>query len=140
MPDKTATAEKQEDVSIRRTPGRSEDPITLDEQLEIGLEDTFPASDPISVLSTTIAGKEPRVKGTDEILAEKRQKREKRASYQAERHRERTRRRGEGRFLGQLLAPENRPALVTGGLIVGGVVALGAIAWAASQSFRRDED
>jgi hypothetical protein len=40
----------------RRTPGRSEDPIVLEEQLQEGLEDTFPASDPVSVTSTLISG------------------------------------------------------------------------------------
>jgi hypothetical protein len=40
----------------RRTPGRSEDRETLEEQLEEGLEDSFPASDAVSVTSTTISG------------------------------------------------------------------------------------
>lgn len=40
----------------RRTPGRSEDPAILEEQLSEGLEDTFPASDPPAVVSTAIAG------------------------------------------------------------------------------------
>jgi len=40
----------------RRTPGRSDDPATLEEQLAEGLEDTFPASDPPTVVSTAIAG------------------------------------------------------------------------------------
>ena len=40
----------------RRTPGRSEDPDVLEEQLQQGLEDTFPASDPVSVTSTLISG------------------------------------------------------------------------------------
>ncbi|HWK63994.1 MAG TPA: hypothetical protein VNS34_03590 [Rhizobiaceae bacterium] len=40
----------------RRTPGRAEDRETLDEQLLQGLEDTFPASDPVSVTSTSISG------------------------------------------------------------------------------------
>lgn len=40
----------------RRTPGRTEDLRTLEEQLQEGLEDTFPASDPISVTSTVISG------------------------------------------------------------------------------------
>ena len=41
----------------RRTPGRAEDRETLEEQLSEGLEDTFPASDPVSVVSTLIAGR-----------------------------------------------------------------------------------
>lgn len=40
----------------RRTPGRAEDRETLDEQLIEGLEDTFPASDPVLVTSTSISG------------------------------------------------------------------------------------
>ena len=40
----------------RRTQGRSEDPSILEEQLQEGLEDTFPASDPVSVTSTLISG------------------------------------------------------------------------------------
>lgn len=40
----------------RRTPGRSEDPKVLEEQLEEGLEDTFPASDPVAVTTTLISG------------------------------------------------------------------------------------
>ena len=32
--------------SKRRTPGRSEDPAVLEEQLQEGLGDSFPASDP----------------------------------------------------------------------------------------------
>jgi hypothetical protein len=42
--------------SRRRTPGRSEDPAVLEEQLQEGLEDSFPASDPVSVTSTLISG------------------------------------------------------------------------------------
>lgn len=45
----------------RRTPGRSEDPSVLEEQLQEGLEDTFPASDPVAVTTTLIprAAKRP---------------------------------------------------------------------------------
>lgn len=46
----------EEDIAARRTPGRSENPATLEEQLQEGLEDTFPASDPPSVISTAISG------------------------------------------------------------------------------------
>jgi hypothetical protein len=42
--------------SKRRTPGRSEDPSVLEEQLQEGLQDSFPASDPVSVTSTLISG------------------------------------------------------------------------------------
>ena len=44
------------DTKARRTDGRSEDPEVLEEQLEEGLEDTFPASDPVSVTSTAVPG------------------------------------------------------------------------------------
>jgi hypothetical protein len=40
----------------RRTPGRAEDAPTLEEQLQKGLEDTFPGSDPVSVTHTAIPG------------------------------------------------------------------------------------
>ena len=40
----------------RRTDGRAEDLPTLEEQLQQGLEDSFPCSDPISVTSTLISG------------------------------------------------------------------------------------
>jgi hypothetical protein len=61
-----------EDQTFRRAKGRSEDRITLEEQLQEGLEDSFPASDPPSVVSTTISG---RVKhaASPEHIAEKRQ-------------------------------------------------------------------
>jgi hypothetical protein len=40
----------------RRTAGRSEDPRVLEEQLQEGLEDSFPGSDPISVTTSLISG------------------------------------------------------------------------------------
>lgn len=52
----------------RRTPGRAEDRETLEEQLHEGLEDTFPASDPVSVVSTLIAGRTKKLVGTEESL------------------------------------------------------------------------
>ncbi len=52
----------------RRTEGRAEDRATLDEQLAEGLRDTFPASDPVSVVSTLIAGGGKKLVGTDDIL------------------------------------------------------------------------
>ena len=61
----------REDMSARRTQGRSELPETLEEQLQEGLEDSFPASDPPSVLSTTVAGG-TKLTGTDEVLAQRR--------------------------------------------------------------------
>jgi hypothetical protein len=42
-------------------------------KLEEGLEDTFPASDPVSVVSTAIPGKGKPPKGTDEVLREQRE-------------------------------------------------------------------
>jgi hypothetical protein len=52
----------------RRTPGRAEDRDTLEEQLLEGLEDSFPASDPVSVVSTLIAGRAKKLVGTDEVI------------------------------------------------------------------------
>lgn len=40
----------------RRAAGRAEDRPTLEEQLQEGLEDSFPASDPISVTTSLIPG------------------------------------------------------------------------------------
>jgi hypothetical protein len=40
----------------RRTAGRAEDRPTLEEQLQAGLEDTFPGSDPVSVTTSLISG------------------------------------------------------------------------------------
>lgn len=45
-----------EDIPKRRTSGRSENSETLEEQLQSGLEDSFPASDPPAVVSSTISG------------------------------------------------------------------------------------
>ena len=55
-------------IKKRRTEGRAEDKPTLEEQLQEGLEDSFPASDPVSVVSTTIASRATRIVGTDESL------------------------------------------------------------------------
>lgn len=57
----------------RRTPGRAEDRETLEEQLSEGLEDTFPASDPVSVMSTLIAGRSKVLVGTDEVIRARRE-------------------------------------------------------------------
>ena len=54
------------EIKKRRTAGRAEDRPTLEEQLQEGLEDTFPASDPVSVVSTTIASRATPLVGTDE--------------------------------------------------------------------------
>lgn len=55
----------------RRTEGRAEDEGTLEEQLQEGLEDTFPASDPVSVVSTVIPGRGKNLAGTDEVMSRK---------------------------------------------------------------------
>jgi len=67
--------QKLESPSSRRTPGRSEDEATLEEQLQSGLEDTFPASDPPAVVSTAIpgGGKEKELTGVEEHLRRQRQ-------------------------------------------------------------------
>ena len=61
-----------EDVRSRRAHGRSEEPQTLEDQLQKGLEDSFPASDPPAVVSTAISGGAKDLVGTDEILRQKR--------------------------------------------------------------------
>lgn len=61
------------DQNDRAEKGRSKNDKVLEEQLEEGLEDTFPASDPVSVVSTAIPGKAKPAKGTDQILREQRE-------------------------------------------------------------------
>ncbi|RWE42706.1 MAG: hypothetical protein EOS78_04790 [Mesorhizobium sp.] len=61
-----------EKVETRRTHGRSEEPKTLEDQLQAGLEDSFPASDPPAVVSTTISGGSKKLVGTDEVLEKQR--------------------------------------------------------------------
>ncbi|KUM26918.1 hypothetical protein AU467_19535 [Mesorhizobium loti] len=60
-----------EEIDDRRTAGRSEIPATLEEQLQSGLEDSFPASDPPAVVSTAITGGSKHIIGTDEVLRRK---------------------------------------------------------------------
>jgi hypothetical protein len=67
-PDMTQPVEK---VETRRTHGRSEKPETLEDQLQEGLEDSFPASDPPSVVSTAIVGRTKPLVGTDEVLRQR---------------------------------------------------------------------
>ncbi|RUX49040.1 hypothetical protein EN742_10765 [Mesorhizobium sp. M4A.F.Ca.ET.020.02.1.1] len=62
-----------EEIAGRRTQGRSENPDTLDEQLDAGLEDSFPASDPPAVVSTAISGGAKEIVGTDEVLRRKKE-------------------------------------------------------------------
>lgn len=62
--------------SRRRTPGRSEDPAVLEEQLQEGLEDTFPGSDPISVTSTLISGTGKRPHEDEQTKKEKQETRD----------------------------------------------------------------
>ncbi|WFP74803.1 hypothetical protein [Mesorhizobium sp. WSM4906] len=69
-----------EEIDNRRTQGRSEIPATLEEQLQSGLEDSFPASDPPAVVSTAITGGSKTIVGTDEVL------RRKKAASKRERH------------------------------------------------------
>ncbi|TPI40894.1 hypothetical protein FJW07_06380 [Mesorhizobium sp. B3-1-9] len=64
-----------EEIDGRRAEGRSEDPDTLEEQLQSGLEDSFPASDPPAVVSTAITGGSKDIVGTDEVLRRKKQAR-----------------------------------------------------------------
>jgi hypothetical protein len=60
-----------EEIDGRRAEGRSENPDTLEEQLQSGLEDSFPASDPPAVVSTAISGSARDIVGTDEVLRRK---------------------------------------------------------------------
>lgn len=62
-----------EEAETRRTPGRSEEPKTLEDQLQAGLEDSFPASDPPAVVSTAISGGAKKLVGTDEVLKKQRE-------------------------------------------------------------------
>ncbi|RRH94973.1 hypothetical protein EH240_25900 [Mesorhizobium tamadayense] len=62
-----------EEIDDRRTAGRSENPETLEEQLQSGLEDSFPASDPPAVVSTAITGGSKDIVGTDEVLRRKKE-------------------------------------------------------------------
>ncbi|SJM31782.1 hypothetical protein [Mesorhizobium delmotii] len=62
-----------EETEARRTPGRSQKPETLEDQLQAGLEDSFPASDPPAVVSTAIPGGSKKLVGTDEVLKKKRE-------------------------------------------------------------------
>jgi hypothetical protein len=62
-----------EAVGERRAEGRSENPDTLEEQLQSGLEDSFPASDPPAVVSTAISGASKDLVGTDEVLRRKKE-------------------------------------------------------------------
>jgi uncharacterized protein (DUF1697 family) len=83
-----------DDCKPRRTEGRAEDRATLEEQLREGLEDTFPASDPVSVTSTTIASKTTKIVGTDEVL---RRQAEERKQEERKQHAEEMGRKTEGR-------------------------------------------
>lgn len=63
-----------ENIDQRRARGRSEEKRTLEDQLQEGLENSFPASDPPSVVSTSIPGASKTLIGTDEVLRRRRQK------------------------------------------------------------------
>jgi hypothetical protein len=53
-----ASAEIKEggDMSVRRSARQSGDASELEEQLDQGLEDSFPASDPVSITRTSVPG------------------------------------------------------------------------------------
>ncbi len=74
------TKQSVEDVGSRRTQGRSENPETLEQQLQKGLEDSFPASDPPAVVSTSISGGSEKLVGVEEVLRQKRAAQTKRGS------------------------------------------------------------
>ena len=117
-------SERPEDLSIRRAQGRSEHPSTLEEQLDVGLEDTFPASDPVSVISTTIAGQSKKLVGTDEALAQKRRAR----AELTERHDAERRKAERQSDYGGVIA--------IGALIAGMALTLGSLVWIASRDRR----
>ncbi|CDX27228.1 conserved hypothetical protein [Mesorhizobium sp. ORS 3324] len=62
-----------EEIDDRRAKGRSEIQETLEEQLQSGLEGSFPASDPPAVVSTAITGGSKDIVGTDEVLGRKKE-------------------------------------------------------------------
>jgi hypothetical protein len=66
-----------ENLKSRRDEDRSEHPDLLEEELQQGLEESFPASDPPAVTSNTVAGGSKLV-GTDETLRRQRETEEKR--------------------------------------------------------------
>ena len=72
-----------EEIERRRTQGRSENPDTLEEQLQSGLEDSFPASDPPAVVSTAISGGSKDLVGTDEVLRRKKEARRRQEAAKA---------------------------------------------------------
>lgn len=53
--------------------GKRKQPEVLEEQLESGLEDSFPASDPPAVVSSTISGGGKKLVGVEEHLRRKRE-------------------------------------------------------------------
>jgi hypothetical protein len=67
------TKQPLEKIDGRRTSGRSEEARTLEDQLQAGLEDSFPASDPPAVVSTAIPGGAKKLVGTDEVLRQQRE-------------------------------------------------------------------
>jgi hypothetical protein len=68
-----------EKVKERRAEGRSEQGSTLEDQLQEGLEDTFPASDPPAVVSTAIPGGAKKLVGVDEALRQARERSKRRS-------------------------------------------------------------
>ncbi|WP_274628984.1 hypothetical protein [Arvimicrobium flavum] len=70
FPDRKESVEK---VRERRTQGRSENCDTLEEQLQAGLEDSFPASDPPAVVSTAISRGTTKHEDDGEQLSRKRE-------------------------------------------------------------------
>lgn len=55
--DMTEGLNKKSGGADARTDERTADPVELEEQLQKGLEESFPGSDPVSVVSTGIPGK-----------------------------------------------------------------------------------
>lgn len=58
---------------MAKAAAKRKQPEVLEEQLESGLEDSFPASDPPAVVSTTISGGGKKLVGVEEHLRRKRE-------------------------------------------------------------------
>lgn len=58
---------------VAKAAAKRKQPEVLEEQLESGLEDSFPASDPPAVVSTTISGGGKKLVGVEEHLRRKRE-------------------------------------------------------------------
>ncbi|MER9691318.1 hypothetical protein NKJ16_05180 [Mesorhizobium sp. M0179] len=56
MPSKAPPKSAGKTSAVRSLEHEQHHEVTAEEELEVGLEDTFPASDPVSITSTAIPG------------------------------------------------------------------------------------